>query len=208
MILEVENINGLYIIPDFLTEEDHDLYFDYLQKDDANKCYQIHTATEYGWKFIPLKNNENEIINRTKDDYLGFSSEILNLKNLVCEKLNFFFAEKNITLNINHVLINKYGVGDGCMMHVDELEFWENYIICISFGSSTVAQFKNIDGDTQDIDIPKNSAYIMLEDARYKWQHGIIFAEQDNIHGKIRNRNLRISVSLREIKNCYLPQKN
>jgi hypothetical protein len=207
MIFEVENIKGLYIIPDFFTQEEHDLYFNYLKNDNTNKCNQIHTATEYGWKFIPPRDEKNNIIARTNNDFLDFPDWTLKLKNLIFEKLSLFFQEKNVELNINHMLINKYEIGDGCIMHIDDLEFWSNYIICVSFGSSTVVKFKNPNGDIYDINVPKNSAYIMLEDARCLWQHGIDFVKEDNIHGNIRRRDFRLSVSLREIKKCYLPNK-
>lgn len=205
MIFEVENIKGFYIIQDFLTQNEHDLYFNYLQKDNKNICHQIHTATEYGWKFIPLRDIENNIIKRTNEDFIGFPDWTLQLKNLICDKLNTFFEEKNIKLNINHMLINKYEIGDGCIMHVDDLDFWTNYVICVSFGSSTTVKLKNMRGDVYYIDVPKNSVYIMLDDARYVWQHGIDFSNEDNINGNIRKRNLRISVSLREIQAYYLP---
>jgi len=200
MIFEIEKIKGLYIIPNVFNDEEHNFYMEKLKNDSCNKCPQIHMANEHGWKFIPVREN-GLILKRTRDDYLGFPDWMDNLKLHTIRKLKQFLTRD---FNINHVLINKYEIDDGCHDHIDELEFWTDFIIGVSFGSSTVMKFSN-DKSIIDVNIPKNSIYVMTGDVRYNWTHGIDFQKSDNIYGKIRDRDIRISVTFREIKKEYLP---
>jgi alkylated DNA repair dioxygenase AlkB len=201
MIFEIEDIKGLYIIPDAFGDEEHDYYMEILKNESSNICFQVHMANEYGWKFLPVRNS-NGIIKRNKDDYLGFPDWMDNLILHVTKKIKQFL---NKDFMINHTLINKYEVGDGCHTHVDDLEFWTDFVIGASFGSSVIMKFDN--GNTEiSVNVPKKSIYIMLEDARYVWRHGIDFDKSDNVHGKICDRSMRISVTFREIKKDFLPE--
>jgi alkylated DNA repair dioxygenase AlkB len=171
MLFQVENINGLYIIPNVLTDDENDFYMQILKNDSYNICSQIHTATEHGWKFLPVREN-NKILKRKDSDYLGFPDWLKKLRDIVLNNIKNFFKDKDF--NINHALINKYEIGDECHDHTDDLEFWTDFVIGVSFGSYTVMKFCN-DDYIIDLNIPKCSVYIMLNDARYKWNMVFIF---------------------------------
>lgn len=207
-ILQIKNLNGFYMIHDFITQEEHDFYYEKLKMNNKNVCNQVHTATEYGWKFIPVCDNCRNIIKRTNDDRLEYSDWAMDLNNMIVNRINIF---KNTILNIcnfkpNHMLINKYEIGDGCNPHVDDISFWTDIVIGVSFGSSTVMNFTRPNNSEINVYIPKCSVYILSDDARYKWTHSIPFTSTDCVYGVDMSRNHRISVTLRQIKQEHLPE--
>jgi hypothetical protein len=201
MAIEFEEISGLYLIPSVFTDDESKTYCDIIEKESHNKCPQIHLATEYGWKFVPP-------IKKTIDDYLGDYPKWLNdiwdrtLYNINCH-INKF---PNDIIKSDHALINQYIVGDGCKDHYDDINFWTNWVIGVSFGSGCTMKFTNIE-DSKEIHfyLPKNSIYIMMDDARYKWNHGIPFQKEDIFYGTTIKREKRVSITFRAIKKEYLP---
>lgn len=210
MITQIKEIKGLYILHNFLSNEEHDHYFNILRNESTNDCHQVHTANEFGWKFIPVRDINGDIIKRTHDDYLGFSDWALELKNMIINRLEQKIANVSYInqkkFNVDHMLINKYMPGDGCRPHIDDPLFWTNVIIGVSFGASTIMTFHNKDIGNIIIDVPKCSLYILTDSARYEWVHEIPYSKTDIVHGNHRNREYRISVTLRKIVDEYLPQ--
>jgi len=206
-MLSFKDINGLYLFPEVFTPEEDAYYMNILNSDNtANICKQIHTATEYGWKFIPVRDDKSKIIKRTPEDYLGEFPEWLfkiwhkirdNIKNI---------PEKDFSDVIpDHTLINKYNPGDGCRTHTDDKDFWENWVIGVSFGSGCTMSFGNNSISNHSFYIPPRSVYIMIDEARYKWTHGISFENKDIVYGDNIERTQRISITFRTIKKEYLP---
>jgi|694.fasta_scaffold113091_2 hypothetical protein len=198
MSIAVVEVPGLYFTPNVLSKEDEKLiknkYKEYEEKK-QNICNQIHTAIEFGWRFIPVKV-------KTKDDYIGGLPDwLLNIWEKCLKNGNLpEFIKKEIP---NHVLINKYPIGDGCRDHTDELKFWNNWILGISVGSGCTVEF--ILGDKKiRVWMPPLSMYILTEDARYKWTHGITYNNSDSVYGDIIPRDERISITFRKIHEDYL----
>lgn len=52
--------------------------------------------------------------------------------------------------------------------------------------------------------IPPLSMYILTEDARYKWTHGITYDKFDSVYGDMIPRDERISITFRKIHSDYL----
>ena len=108
--------------------------------------------------------------------------------------------------NYDHVLINEYKPGDGCLAHTDELEFWEDWVIGVSFGSGCemILSKGNV---SKSIYLTIGSVYLLCGDARYKWTHEISFKFDDEVNGNKINRNERISLTFRTISNNFLSSK-
>ena len=51
-----------------------------------------------------------------------------------------------------------------------------------------------------DVEIPRRSLYIMQDDARKKWSHGIPPRKKDSIGGQFQYRERRVSITYRKVK--------
>ena len=59
-----------------------------------------------------------------------------------------------------------------------------------------------------DIEIPARSLYVMQDDARKKWDHGIPPRKKDTINGKIQHRARRVSITYRKVNPDKVHQIN
>jgi alkylated DNA repair dioxygenase AlkB len=196
-MLQIKDIPGLYIIPNVFTKEENDRFKEICKSViGKNICEQIHTATEYGWKFIPVKE-------KTIDDYLGPMPKWIDE---IWEKAKESVKDVIDPKKYNHVLINNYIPGDGCKSHTDEIEFWEDYVIGVSFGSGCSFEYSKADKKII-VYMPECSVYLMINDARYKWRHGITFDKEDYYYGDLIERNERISLTFRSISEKFLTKE-
>lgn len=211
-LLEVPQVNGLYLITNIFDELEHLQYVDLLTQERGHECPQIHRATEYGWKFLPLYGSTPPygiIRQRTQDDYLGeFPEWIQNVWKTVHLKITSL-CPANISQSListilpSHLLINKYIPGDGCTPHTDELLFWEDWVVGVNFNSGCQFNFTK-DNEKVSVYMPANSVYILTGEARYKWKHGIPFVMTDDVYGCHVDRKQRISMSFRNIDKKWM----
>jgi alkylated DNA repair dioxygenase AlkB len=196
-LIEFEDIPGLYFIPNVFTQKENDIYMNILNTDQGNYCPQIHKATEYGWKFLPPNDENLNVIPRNEQDYLGQFPDWLND---IWEKINAciqnILSDKDF--KPDHALINKYDIGDGCHSHVDDLKFWTDWVICVSFGSGAMLEFSNNLNCTEIYAHPQ-SIYIMTDVARNVWNHAVKFDKIDTVYGDEISRTKRISISFRAL---------
>jgi len=95
----------------------------------------------------------------------------------------------------DHVIVNQYDVGDHCNPHVDDIDFWTDWVVGVSLESDCDIQFTPYDTGKQiSVKIPKGSAYILTGNARYKYTHGISTVAQK-----------RTSLTFRNISSTFLP---
>lgn len=205
MAICVKEIPGLFFIPNAFTEEEEEYYLEQIKTSKENVCMQIHKATEFGWKFLP-------IVTKNKDDYLGKFPEWLDKLWEHVVKTGGF-PEKIGKEYPDHVLVNKYEVGDGCKKHIDDVNFWNDWVVGVSFGSGCTMEFINEHisklsllsyGESIDIYIPPRSIYILSEDARYKWAHSIPYSKTDKFYSDVIDRKIRTSITFRTIASRFL----
>jgi alkylated DNA repair dioxygenase AlkB len=212
MLFQVRGIKGLYVLHNALNDDQYKELVDWLSEEDkGHPCEQIHKATEFGWKFIPLMGADGKIKVRTQEDFLGpFPDVLVKTWKAIYEKLRPFKQLSMVTYEgdcPDHLLINKYPIGDGCKSHTDELDFWEEWIVGLSMGSG--CSFDMSSGSrSSEIFLPKNSVYVLSDDSRYQWKHGIPFRVEDTIYGDVIKRDVRYSLTWRNIKDKYLPDKS
>ena len=108
----------------------------------------------------------------------------------------------------DQVIINEYTPGEGIRPHKDR-NYYENQICGVNLGSGCVMRFikgKNI--EVIDIEIPQRSLYIMQDEARSKFTHGIPPRKKDKINGAIIKRDRRVSITYRKVKHSKVHQIN
>lgn len=142
--------------------------------------------------------------------YYGFRNELEEPYDLIqipvvippaILKLSKEIVSKNLLdIQPDQVIINEYLPGEGIRPHKDR-NYYENQICGINLGSSCVMRFikgKNL--EVIDIEVPQRSMYIMQDDARKKWTHGIPPRKKDIVNGEIRHRARRVSITYRKVK--------
>lgn len=110
-------------------------------------------------------------------------------------------VERNLLqLQPDQVIINEYQPGEGIKPHKDR-NYFENQICGVNLGSGCIMKFirgKNL--EIVDVEIPRRSLYVMQDDARKKWSHGIPQRKKDNVDGNIQHRARRVSITYRKVK--------
>jgi alkylated DNA repair dioxygenase AlkB len=100
----------------------------------------------------------------------------------------------------DQVIINEYVPGEGIKPHKDRA-YYENQICGVNLGSGCIMRFiKGKNEEVVDIVIPRRSLYVMQDDARKKWKHGIPPRKKDNIAGTLQHRERRVSITYRKVK--------
>jgi alkylated DNA repair dioxygenase AlkB len=110
-------------------------------------------------------------------------------------------SEQNVLLyQPDQVIINEYAPGEGIKPHKDR-NYYENQICGVNLGSGCIMKFikgKNL--EIIDVEIPRRSLYVMQDDARKKWNHGIPPRKKDIINGSVQHRERRVSITYRKVK--------
>lgn len=192
-------IYGLSIVKNVFTEEEENEYIKKINSDEHGKiCHQIHTAKEFGWKFLPVKE-------KTKDDYIEkFPEWLSEIWEKISKRVRVPISRNSLEKSDpDHVLINTYKIGDGCVAHVDDLNFWTGWVIGVSLGSNCIMELSK-SGDIKEIFLPRRSVYVLTDDAKTKWSHGIPFRNDDTIFGDIIKRDIRYSITFRDINEKFL----
>ncbi len=205
MAIQLKDIEGFYLVPNVFGEMESEFLIKSIEAERGNECKQIHTADEFGWKFIPVSK-------KTQQDYLGPNPKWLdqiwfkasNSINESYKKLGFIGRAIDEERGYDHVLINHYEVGDGCKPHTDDLKFWDDWVLGVSFGSGCTMNLITNYGKSVPIYLPPRSVYLLTGDARYIHKHGITFDSTDNVYGNQINRSKRISLTFRTISSDYL----
>ncbi|MEJ7558088.1 MAG: alpha-ketoglutarate-dependent dioxygenase AlkB [Pedobacter sp.] len=108
--------------------------------------------------------------------------------------------QKVLLLQPDQVIINEYTPGEGIKPHKDR-NYFENQICGVNLGSGCIMKFikgKNL--EVFDVEIPRRSLYVMQDDARRKWSHGIPPRKKDSINGIVQHRERRVSITYRKVK--------
>ena len=100
----------------------------------------------------------------------------------------------------DQVIINEYVPGEGIKPHKDRA-YYENQICGVNLGSSCIMRFiKGSNLEVIDVEIPRRSLYVMQDDARKKWKHGIPPRKKDVVDGHVQHRERRVSITYRKVK--------
>lgn len=203
-------VKGLHLIYDFISQEDEKLIMDALNDPNGSEV----------WKYVGV-NSSNKSEHRQQIIYgnkLNFSNSQAfetrgkapkNIEQLGSKLRHFVkdYNTKNPETKIvgdfsayddstkMEIVVNKYGNKDPLGFHFDQAEYFGDCICGLSIQCDSAISFrKNINGRrrTVTLPLPNRSMYMMTEDARYKWKHGIL-------HNKITNGDYRVSLTFREM---------
>lgn len=194
MIIEIKEVPGLYLVENAISREDQKQIINSLKINNGNECKQIHTAREFGWSFLKGLYHPGTY---TSKDYLQIPIWVKNIWKKLIEELNLKSIIGDIEI-IDNILINTYEKDDALVSHVDDINFWDNWVVGLSLESDIVMDFMKITTrETHPIKIPALSVYILTGNARYSYEHSIKRQKYNNFR--------RISITFRTISAQYLP---
>jgi len=179
-------IPGLFLYPDFI--------------DEAREKQLLNEIDNQTWIVDYLRRLQ----------YYGYRNELdkpydlvpfpIPMPALIAQLSQEIVQQKILLYQPDQVIINEYVPGEGIKSHKDRA-YYENQICGVNLGSGCIMRFiKGKDEEVIDIEIPQRSLYLMQDDARKKWNHGIPPRKKDNISGTLKHRDRRVSITYRKVK--------
>jgi len=191
-------INGFTLIENYLIPEE-----------EQNLITQINNqkwVVDYQRR-LQYYNYRNELIKPYA--LIPIPNPIPDFLNKIIDKM---INDKIITNRPDQIIINEYKPGDGLKPHFDRKDYFSNEIVGVSLGSTTTLEFSN-GSDKSNVFLPRRSLYILKDDARYLWKHGIVPKKYDVVNGIKVTRQTRISITFRNVikekvktKNIVIPE--
>jgi alkylated DNA repair dioxygenase AlkB len=179
-------VPGLFLYPDFIDEIREEQLLEEIEQQKWVVDYS-RRLQYYGYR------NELE----KPYDLISFPVPIPPQIYQLSQELN----EQNVLLyQPDQVIINEYAPGEGIKPHKDR-NYYENQICGVNLGSGCIMKFiKGKNFEVIDVEIPRRSLYVMQDDARKKWNHGIPPRKKDIINGSVQHRERRVSITYRKVK--------
>lgn len=113
---------------------------------------------------------------------------------------NRLFLENHISRMPDQLIINEYLPGQGIANHVDCEPCFGETIISLSLGSKCVMDFIHVKTKQKiEVLLEPRSLVVISGDARHLWTHGIASRKCDVINGRKYDRELRISMTFRNV---------
>jgi alkylated DNA repair dioxygenase AlkB len=179
-------VPGLFLYPDFI--------------DEAAEAQLLNEIDSQTWIVDYLRRLQ----------YYGYRNELEKPYDLVefpvpmpplIEQLSQKIVAQGIVLiQPDQVIINEYVPGEGIKPHKDRA-YYENQICGVNLGSSCIMRFiRGANLEVIDVEIPRRSLYVMQDDARKKWKHGIPPRKKDVVAGNVQHRERRVSITYRKVK--------
>ena len=174
-------IPGLTYISEYITIEEENKLIKLIDNSKWNNELK-RRVQHYGYKY----DYKSRSINQSY--FLGMLPKWLQT---LCDSLH----KQNIFHEIpDQVIINEYMPGQGITPHTDCIPCFSDTICSLSLGSRCAMELTK-DKVKHSITLQARSLLILKNEARYKWQHGIIARKSDN---KIA-RNRRMSLTFRKV---------
>jgi len=179
-------VPGLFIYPDFI--------------DSAKEVELLHEIDSNTWMVDYLRRLQ----------YYGYRNELDKPYDLIPFPIQIPTQIYNLSQEIvrqgildlqpDQVIINEYIPGEGIKPHKDRA-YYENQICGVNLGSGCIMRFiRGLNLEIIDVEIPRRSLYVMQDDARKKWSHGIPPRKKDKINGDFQHRERRVSITYRKVK--------
>lgn len=187
-IKQAINLKGFYLVKDYLTpnEEQHLV----------NSINQMPWTVDYQRR-LQYYNYRNELFKPF--DLIPIPNKIPPFLEDLIDKL---LMDKIIDEKPDQIIINEYLPGEGLKPHFDRKSYFKNVIVGISLESGITMEFTSTKLDPPEkkkIYLPRRSVYVMKDDARNLWKHGIPGRKSDIVDGISIPRSKRISITFRTV---------
>lgn len=194
------DIAGLYIVDDFVSEEESQSIKTWLDSKDWIKLMN-RRVQHYGYEFVYGANNVNK--NEKIREMPHLEDEAMNnLNNHINDVLKgFYIQENNEALRVydhekkplvedisiseglknyfdeigefDQLTVNDYIPGQGIPPHIDTHSPFEEVFAAVSLNSEATMTFKSPDGELRHISLKPRSLMVFSGEGRYNWLHSI-----------------------------------
>jgi alkylated DNA repair dioxygenase AlkB len=179
-------VPGLFLYPDFI--------------DEAKEAQLLNEIDSQTWIVDYLRRLQ----------YYGYRNELdkpydlikfpITMPPLIEQLSHEIVAQGIILLQPDQVIINEYVPGEGIKPHKDRA-YYQNQICGVNLGSNCIMRFiRGANLEVIDVEVPRRSLYVMQDDARKKWKHGIPPRKKDVVDGQVQHRERRVSITYRKVK--------
>lgn len=105
----------------------------------------------------------------------------------------------HLEAGVANVVVNEYLPGQGIGLHRDYAPFGPT-VVAVSLGSDVLLDFvEPVTGARCALDVAPRSLWRITGPARSSWQHGIAHRSTDRVHGALRPRGRRVSITMRTL---------
>eukprot|EP01064_Diplonema_japonicum_P010616 TRINITY_DN17856_c0_g1_i1.p1 TRINITY_DN17856_c0_g1~~TRINITY_DN17856_c0_g1_i1.p1 ORF type:complete len:422 (+),score=152.23 TRINITY_DN17856_c0_g1_i1:39-1304(+) len=183
---------GLLYIPEFLTEEEERMIINWVYDNswDDNEGKMKRRVKQYGYRFM----HENGSTLAPADPVPEFLRFLIERMKRITGEGTFPIPQEDP----DQILINEYLPGQGIKSHLDKRDLFDGIISSISLNSDCVIQLKN-NGKVFNQVLQRRSYFSLTGEARNEWQHGIQGQTHDVIHGVMKPRDTRVSITFRRV---------
>lgn len=181
----VEEIPGLFIIEDFITNEEEKSLLSYIDKEPWSNALKRRTQ-HYGYEY----NYQTRSLPQKLGDLPKWTNKVV--KDLVNKKI--------FTSVPTQMIVNEYQPGQGISKHIDQPRIFGPIVASLSLGSSCVMTFENKNIEYDMLLKPK-SLTVLTEKSRYEWYHSIPARKSDMIEENDISRTRRVSLTFRSVVN-------
>ncbi|MFB6306823.1 MAG: alpha-ketoglutarate-dependent dioxygenase AlkB [Flavobacteriales bacterium] len=183
----INRVPGLQYVPDFITPNEQKKLWQSINKETWLTELK-RRVQHYGWKY----DYKARAIDSSM--YLG---ELPDWAQSVAERL---YKERYLPNKPDQLIVNEYEPGQGIANHVDCEPCFGSTIVTISMGSQCVMDFINLNSREKiEVLLEQRSLAVLSGEARYNWTHGIAARKTDNFKNVKTKRNLRISMTFRNV---------
>lgn len=183
----IAKISGLKYITNFISKDEHQELWQAINREpwltDLKRRVQ-----HYGWKYD---------YKARSIDYSMFLGKLPSWVKSYGDRL----FQSGYLLNVpDQLIINEYQPGQGIANHVDCEPCFGETIISVSLGSNCVMDFINLRTKEKiEVMLEPRSLVIISGEARHNWTHGIAARKTDYFNGIKSERQLRISMTFRNV---------
>jgi len=195
----MDQITGLKQVLDFITVDEEKTLLEKINNNQWDTTLKRRTQ-QYGHRYQYTKGTKGTKDTKDTKDTNTQSNNPAEVPEYLYEL--FLKCHQDIKdPSLLQVIINEYLPGQGIADHIDDPKKFTNWVITISLGSNCIMNFKS--NKTIECIIPlflnRRSMYLMKDDARYVWTHGIPPRKSDTHLGTKHMRGIRISITFREM---------
>ncbi len=198
-----ETIKGLYLIENAINEAEEKALLTLINNLEWSAVLS-RRVQQYGYDYVYHTSSKLRSSSITE-----LPDWAIDIANKLIEIIKSKYPEL-VVEPVQQLIINEYQPGQGISNHIDDTKQFGPYVLTLSLGDGIEMDFtknKESSNSLQEssikecipIYIPRRSVYLLTEDARYTYMHGIKKRKNDIINGMKRPRSTRISLTFRSI---------
>lgn len=187
---EHEQIEGLYIIPEFISEiEEEQLKraVDASTWSGVTESKNSRRVQHYGYKYVYTAQYVNP-----KDSIGSLPDWSTALEQKIC---NIPIVKQLQTTRPNQLIVNEYRPSQGIGAHIDA-KIFADPVVTVSAGSTCIFEMTK-EGKTIELLLHPRTCVVLSGDSRWNWKHCIPARMTDHFEGHDYKRTRRISYTYR-----------